>query len=291
MTTINKGIVVLALIVTLSACDSSAQKPTNVFQQTATNLPDVNFTKAPTTTYTPTQEITKTPRPTRTPETVIVNAYDFMNPILESISNRPPDYQDDFSNPNSGWPSGRQPPNGHEEGILGYENGEYFIMADAAKFPFEMNPDKKITCLSAFHNPQINVLDFVMEVDARFVTHSGNGDWQIKFWEESDYYYGVRMDNSGWVGFHTSAPLSKYLGDNDLRETGTPRSFRRTELNHVVIVARDSKIAITLNDQIVVFMDEVSTHKRGPISFVVCNFGTSPYRSEWDNLKIWDLSK
>jgi len=276
----------------LTSCNGFTPKPAETPALTATSLTTLISTPEPTKT--PTPEPTNTSEPTKTPipNPIVVDAHAFMDPILKSVMDRTPDYQDDFSDPNSGWPVGRQPPNGHQEGILGYENGEYYVTADEAKFPWELDSSKKITCLSAYHYPAVDVLDFVMEVDARFVTLTGDGDWQMKFWKESKYYYGVRMDQTGWVGFHSNFPFQKFLDANDRWMTERVPSFDfKGGSNHLVVVAKDSRIAMTLNNNVVVFIDDFPRQERGEIGLVVCNFGASPFRTQWDNLKIWNLSK
>jgi hypothetical protein len=298
MKDICKIIVASALVLALTSCNAFAPTSTETPAPTATSLPTFTSTPEPTVTpaptFTSTPEPTITPAPTKTPtpNPIVVGARAFMDPILKSVMDRPPDYQDDFSDPNSGWPVGRQPPNGHEEGVLGYENGEYFVAADEAKFPWESDSSKKITCLSAYHSPAVEVLDFVMEVDARFVTLTDDGGWQMKFWKESTYYYGVRMDRSGGVGFHSNFPFEKYLDANDRWMTERVPSFDfKGGPNHLVVVAKDSQIAMTLNNSVVVFIDNFPRQERGPIGFVVCNFGALPFRAQWDNLKIWNLPK
>lgn len=278
---ISFGLVLLFLV----GCSNPTLDPPTPIPQTITPTPI-----PPTSTLPPTPTNTLTP----TPDPIVVEAHAFMDPILESIMDRPPNYQDDFSNPYSGWSSGRQPPNGHEEGVVGYENGEYFVMADEAKFTFEGDSSQKITCLSANHSPDVKVLDFVLEVDARFVTLREFGDWQMKFWKESTYYYGVRMtqEELGRVHFHTNFPIQEHLDSTDRLETVRIPSFDLSGgTNHLVIIAKDSQIAMTLNGRVVVYIDNLPPHERGRIGFGVCNFGSVPFRSQWDNLKIWNLSK
>lgn len=112
----------------------------------------------------------------------------------------------------------------------------------------------------------------------------------MKFWKESNYYYGVRIDPGGHVSFHTSVPPDTFLDLNDRLETTFVSSFDYNGgLNRLVVVAKDSTIAMTLNGEPVVFIDNAPPHEPGPIGFVVCNFGPAPFRAQWDNLKIWNL--
>ncbi len=275
-------VVIIYAILTCAALYYLANRPT----------PAPTATSSPTLTSTPELTITTAPTKTLTPNPIVEEAHAFMDPILKTALDRLPDYQDDFSDPNSGWPVGRQPAKGHEEGVLGYENGEYFVTADEAKFPWESDSSKKISCLSAYPSPTVPVLDFVMEVDARFVTRTEDGDWQLKFWRESTFYYGVRMDQTGSVGFHSNFPFQETLDANDRWMTESVPSFDfKGGSNHLVVVAKDSQIAMTLNNSVVVFMDNFPRQERGAIGFVVCNFGASPFRAQWDNLKIWNLSE
>jgi hypothetical protein len=282
---INWGVYVSCLLLLLtSACQPSTEQAT----------PPTSF-PSPTATSIPSLTPTFTPIPSPTPDPIIVQAQTFMNLSLESIADKPPDYQDDFSNPHSGWPVGAQPYNdsGHEDGIVGYENGEYFITAAEAKYPHENDPQLAVTCQSAFHSPKVTVWNFVMAVDARFPTLDESEywrDWQMKFWEESNYYYGVIISPDGQVSFHTSAPPETFLDSNDRLETTFVSSFDYNGgLNHLVVVADNSTIAMTLNGEVVVYIDNLPPREPGPIGFVVCNFSPAPFRAQWDNLKIWRL--
>lgn len=280
------GMYVLCLLVLLvSACQSSTVK---------TVTPASPFPETPAITETPLPP-TLTPIPTPTTDPIIARAHTFMDPILELIANRPPDYQDDFSDPYSGWPAGIQPhgDSHHEEGIIGYENGEYFITAAEAKYPHEDDPQRMVTCQSAYHSPSITVWNFVMEVDARFPSLDGSDawrDWQMKFWKESTYYYGALISPYGHVSFHTSVLPDTFLGANDRLETiNVPAFDHNGGLNHLAVIAKEPTIAMTLNGEVVVYIDNLPPREPGPIGFVVCNFGPAPFRAQWDNLKIWRL--
>lgn len=259
-----------------------------------TTAPTLTSTPFPETPLPPTKiNPTLTARPTPTVDTVIVQAHSFMDPVLEAIVNRSPDYQDDFSDAHSGWPVGEQSLGGssQEDGVFGYDGGEYFVTASEAKFPQEGYPGQVITCLSAFQPASPSVLDFVMEVDARF-TMPGNdqGMWLTKFWKEMNFNYGVYVDPHGNVHFHTNQPMDSLLRPGDRIETLNLTSLDRGGgPNHVVVVAKDSTLAITLNGEVAVYITNTPPHQRGPIVFVVCNNGSVPFRAQWDNLKIWHL--
>lgn len=285
-TQIRMGAYISCLLVMLvSACQSSPEQAIT---------PSPPSPAIPTITETPLPP-TLTPIPTPTTDPIITQAHAFMDPILESIANRPPDYLDDFSNPNSGWPVGIQPYNGsgHEDGIVGYENGEYFITAAEAKYPHENDPQLKVTCQSAYHSPSVTVWNFVMEVDARFPTPDESEDWrdwQMKFWKESAYYYGVLISPNGQVSFHTNVPPQTFLDSNDRLETFSASAFDYNGgLNHLVVTGKESTVAMTLNGEVVVYIDNLPPREPGPIGFVVCNFSPNPFRAQWDNLKIWHL--
>ncbi|RMD60916.1 hypothetical protein D6833_08940, partial [Candidatus Parcubacteria bacterium] len=106
--------------------------------------------------------------PTPVPGSMADQARAFAEPILQAIADRPPDFEDDFSNPGSGWDIGERGPSEDdwEYGETGYTDGEYFIAA---------NPGY---CREARPHLWPEFSDLVLEIDGRFT--SGDADvWQV----------------------------------------------------------------------------------------------------------------
>jgi hypothetical protein len=270
---------VLALTMTL-ACKMLARP-----------IPGLPESPSSTRVSTPTAQPSRTPSPTSTPDLVLLEAQTFMDPILGSVAGLTPDFEDDFDDPNSGWPTGFQPNpgEGHEEGVVGYADGEYFVEASEAKFPWENNAEKKITCQSAFHSPALTVKDFVLEVDARFVSPDNRqGEWQTRFWDRNDYFWTAYLNPDGNAVLNTNYPLTLDAGD---RAGTSPATIFNpgNASNHMVMVVKDNTAAIRLNGAIVVYIDRLPEQNPGPVAFTVCNFGLTPFRAQWDNIKIWKL--
>jgi hypothetical protein len=116
------GGLVVALICIIMAGVACGPEPVSQF---ATLIPTATSTATPippTVTATPLPTLTTTPHP----------AQIFADPILEQIANRPPDYQDDFSDSTSGWETGRRDDT-IMHGSMQYLGGEYVFILDPVR--------------------------------------------------------------------------------------------------------------------------------------------------------------
>ena len=263
----------------------------------ATNTPTVTATSTPTST--PTVVPTKTPIPTSTATPLPTWVTGFVQPILSAIADKPPTYQDDFSNPNSGWGSGRHTvqQTGWYSGEYGYQSGEYFIVADPAiAHPPDSN---KVTCNIEGGYPSPTSSDFVIEIEGRVVS-GDNGVWQIHFRKS-----GQRIDAGGWVTASNYSIFRGTVGNitivrNDNRNmTNLPLQTNAevplahfTDTDHLQIIAKGPQFAILLNGVPVTFTEDPNSQwfKKGILEMEVCNLGEESLRVQFDNLKIWDIS-
>lgn len=254
---------------------------------TLTPIPTATATPLPTSTATPTPSFTLTPSqtPTFTPDPVVIQAHAFADPILAIIAERPPDYADDFSNPGSGWDVGVKPNSGtgHEEGEVGYADGEYFVIAAPRRFPHPT--EGLITCQSGFSFLLPELSDFVLEIDGRFVAVE-NGEWQIKLRDREGSGYAVSVGDDGQVNILRNG----YQGTNSLCSRRVPSLRHSHESHHVRIVARGPYIAVFVNDEVGAFAVDVEPFEVGLFGLVVCNSGDMQLHARWDNLRIWDVS-
>jgi hypothetical protein len=218
---------------------------------------------------------------------------DFAQPILSAIASQPTVYEDDFSNPNSGWGSGWHMDGWFRSGEYGYQNGEYFIVADPA---IDQTPSlNKVTCNSIHGIPTPNVSDFVLEIAGRVVSGT-NGIWQIHFRRQGGFdtknvfNYSLFRNTGGEVSL---------LRNEKLNMTDLPgQSHAQVPLAHLAdtdflqIIARGSQFAVVLNGVPLIFTNDPNAerHNKGKVFMQVCNGGDEPMRVQFDNLKIWDLS-
>lgn len=219
----------------------------------------------------------------------------FAEPILAAIADRPPDFEDDFSDPASDWPRGLiVDPSGWEEGEHGYVDGEYYVIAPAAELrPKE--PEEPVTCASGFLINHRSFSDLVLEVEGRYVTVQ-NGNWHVNFrqWYDPatdvDGKYEVRVLQEGAV------ELGRYATDEGLilmaQLQGLP-ALSGPETNRLQIVAVGPQIALYVNGAPALYINDpgyTERFKAGRIKLLVCHKGVTPLRVHYDNLKVWDIS-
>jgi hypothetical protein len=148
---------------------------------------------------------------------------------LEEVHQALPIYQDDFSEPNSGWQQTSE-----EAYENGYENGEYYILV------------KKSDWSAWVWNENTEVFeDFTIEVDARLVSGSEQSSYGIIFrWVSGGGFYRFLVSGSGYysVGAKT---------DNVWTELHpcTESAFikRGNSTNHLQVVCRGSEIGVWVN--------------------------------------------
>jgi endonuclease/exonuclease/phosphatase family metal-dependent hydrolase len=153
--------------------------------------------------------------------------------ILTAIANRTPDYQDDFSDPYSGWIIQDQ------QGESGYISGEYFLRTAAMQNAFA----------SSASNSNIPMLtDLVLEIESRFISKQVDGHFQIKYYNPNS--------SSGYADFYVSlfsggqVILGLEPGPDVINYWDSPDPLRRLQ----IIVWR-GKIAIHINGRSLIFYD------------------------------------
>jgi hypothetical protein len=254
---------------TPTATSTPTPTVTNTPTPTATNTPTPTVTNTPTITPTPTQTYTPTPSPAQ-------RARAFAEPILASIADRPPDYQDDFSNPGSGWGTGTS-----DEGQGGYKDGRYFVLA---------KPNAGFATLG---DPWF--ADFVLEVDVHHVSGEGTEDgWFVilRDWREPSTsphgFYALKgQPNDG---------LSHLRMHNRTKDTTTelfghlrPRINGAYSTTHVLVVLKGPWIAVYFNGSPAgIGYDE--TYRQGKVGMGAGSESGTPIEVHFDNLKIWDIS-
>ena len=219
----------------------------------------------------------------------------FADPILAAIADRPPDYEDDFSDPASGWSQGAIVDlTGWEEGERGYADGEYYIVAPPAKLRPQM-PERPMTCASGWPADLGALSDMVLEVEGRFVeVENGNRHVNFRQWDDPDTglggKYEVMFEPNGnvWIG-----KVHPTEGHQVLAEMQGLPVQAGLETNRLRIVTVGPRIAVYVNGEPVLFFADPDFDERyqsGPVSLVACNSADTPMEVRWDSLKVWDIS-
>lgn len=253
-------------------------------RQLNTPVPDTPVPMTPTSTPVP-----NTPIPIKpTPAPVISDeAKAFIDPILAAIAGKKPSYQDDFSSAKSGWEIGKQH-NGEagkvDDGIMGYADGEYFVEPSSLYYP-------RTTMCQGGSSKLTQLADFVLEVDGRFVSGE-KGSWQFKFRDDYGKAYVINVGMDGNLGIFSFSDGGRK--NNNFYGGRTPFLKTGLQSNHLKVIAKGPKIAVFLNDQLAAFITDPQYQKatkKGRIHLWAGNNGKTPLRVQWDNLKIWDISK
>ena len=260
-----------------------------LFIPPATVTPTV-FSPTNTSTLTATLPPTDTPPPTLTvtPHPAQV----FANPILSAIANRPPDYQDDFTSPSSGWDTGRQ----NEDVFIGtrtYVDGQYVMVADAANA--EQMSRYGYGYVSGANRKLVSGLtDYVFEVEQTWISGSG---WTMIFLCDADgSSYSVRLSRPGraggfWLSDRMRSPDAAVQFTNEMFFP-----FRATEQSKVRItfIIQGEQFAIFADGEPLYYSTLSGERKLGlhTIEFsLLTDSSVKPIEIHWDNLKVWDLNR
>jgi hypothetical protein len=275
----------LAIVVAISLLVISCAAVPNTTPEAPPDTP-TETQIPPTITPTSTPGPTVTPRPTDTSTPLPGWIINFTEPILNAIADRPPTYDDDFSDRSSGWHNG--PTSGHPNVLISgekrYDNGEYHVTANGA------TADEPIVCSGVEDRNVGRYTDFVLEFDVRFVAYTG-GDWQLQFLRSDAGLFKIQLGHDGQVGF----------GKCDFGLDGCPGvgvSFGNAvksggEWNHIQLIVQGAKMAAYVNGVPSLYAeDEMATSEptRGFFSINSCNPDPTPLETRWDNFRLWDIS-
>jgi hypothetical protein len=200
----------------------------------------------------------------------------FAEPILATIADRPPDYQDDFSNPGSGWYTGID-----ESGETGYKEGTYYVLST-----------NKGDSIGDWHGPAFS--DFVLEVDVQFVSGE-DGNWMVilRDWREPNPppqgFYGIegRLEENTvflrkWDFIDQTALKLLPVSATTLMKSGY-------ETSHLMAILKGNQMALYLNGQ-PVGLGSDDTWSSGTIGLAAISKTDTPLEVRFDNLKVWDIS-
>ena len=272
------GLLVISCTVDDAPNDASTDLATEI------QIPAVTQTATPQLTSTP--RATFTPRPTYTVTLVPDWIVNFTEPILKAIANRPPVYEDDFSDPRSGWYSG--PTSGNPDVlILGerrYDQGEYYVRADGA------TTEHPVVCSGGADRNVGGYTDFVAEFDVRFVSGIA-GDWQLFFLKSSNGVFKIQLSRAGHMSFGKCG--FDLDGCPDVGASLDDSILGGINWNHIQLIVRDSKMAAYVNGIPSLYAEDemaLQNSMRGSFGVNSCNFDPNPLVTRWDNFKLWDIS-
>jgi len=209
---------------------------------------------------------------------------DFAEPILASIKNREPDFQDDFSTIKPDWKfceSVRECPNTK----VSITDGKLHIIA-------EPECSDKGTCIAG---PFLQK-NFVIQVDAISSDYLQlSPAVTLTTMDDSGLYYFHLFDGQklNWRLFYVEAG-GYGLGGGVEQQTGYT-AFDQEKPVTIIIIFRENEYAIFLNGIPITYSNNLGKELRNSLllgtirASGIQNWGT--VTADFDNLKVWDLDK
>jgi TRAP-type C4-dicarboxylate transport system substrate-binding protein len=178
-------------------------------------------------------------------------------------------FQDDFSNPNSGWARATA-----EKYDLDYKDGEYHILInerDWANWPANSQAGQ--------------FYDFTLEVDARLVSGSNQSSYGLIFRrKDADNFYYFRVSADGYyrVGGKTDG---KWFELTD--KTSSTHIKKGNSTNHLKVVCRGDQIEVSVNEHHLTTVTD-NTFTEGYIG-VIASAVEPDIDVAFDNIRVYSL--
>jgi formylglycine-generating enzyme required for sulfatase activity/tetratricopeptide (TPR) repeat protein len=211
----------------------------------------------------------------------------FADPILTAIAKRSPVLDEDFSDVNSGWPVGSTT-NGDK---WGYTDEVYSLVVTSL-----YRNNSGAPCLDLSPNRQPQFSDFVLEVDAQFVSGTA-GNWHLLLSNIQSSLLGSDNTYSVINFFPDGTFLFTKDHDSDqidIVKGSTPSAFMLgTGTNQVTIIAQGTRMAAYINEEPLFLVNDATWQDAmRELSFGACNDAgkDSPLQVRFDNLKVWDVT-
>ncbi len=210
---------------------------------------------------------------------------------MQEIADRPPDFQDEFDNPSSGWDIGRQ-----EQGVFigtrNYLDGQYAMIADAAN---ARQMQKYGFGYATGTNRYIGkgLTDYVFEIDQIWV--HGSGFTMINLFDADGYAYSVRLSRPGrnggfWLESPVQGPDTAIQFTNDIQ---FPFRASQKEQVRITFIIQGEQFAILADGQ-PLYHSTLSGERKLVLSAIefrlLTDSSVESIEIHWDNLKIWDLN-
>jgi len=189
-----------------------------------------------------------------------------VSPVPSSI----PVYEDDFSNPNSGWPR-----DSTEEYECDYEDGEYYILV------------KESDWAAWVWNRDLGQLsDFTLEIDAKVTIGSLRSGYGVVFrFKDTDNFYRFIVTGDGFYNLGKSTEGKwKNLGEQWTKSYLITMGYR---INHLKVVCKGSQIEVYVNGHHLTTVTDDS-FTEGYVGMIV----DAPIRNSrvvFDNIKVYSL--
>ena len=256
------------LALTILACGVVAPKavPTTTAAPTITPTPSIT----PSISSTASPSVTPSARPTRTATPIPEWVTDFAEPILVAISDRAPDYQDDFSQASQDWQ--REMMNCKDNGCV-ISNGVLSLSVSGRDSWAVVTIPCYLTFKTFVLRVNVNTSKLLGENAAGIGYDNGynnkGSQFSFEIKNQGRWWYLPEPGLPGWDSGQLPFPYPKIV------------TF--------TIIVGDTKSAVYLNDTPVTIREFVAVVNRTGLTLRAWSDGTTPAIVEYDNLKIWDL--
>jgi hypothetical protein len=226
---------------------------------------------------TPTRTSTSTPLPpTVTSAPFPTWVTDFSDPILASVADRQPDFQDDFTQLNRGW------------FFLGPEDpiGPYYARLQDGALLLKL-PEGTERNDSMVYNPKLARDNLVLSFDFKFGKTEPDDAFRFQFDETAGQSIFLDLSkNENWS-------LSWSLHNNRRANSGTYYYFSPERIN-VVIILHGEECAVLLNRDPLAYLADCRTAsvvRSSPtaVSFHLLSIPGRQAMVTMDNVKLWEL--
>lgn len=176
-------------------------------------------------------------------------------------------FQDDFSNPSSGWDSVRT-----DEGMTDYDGGAYHIVVDKAQTDYWANPGRDFT-------------DVRVEVDATKAAGPDDNDYGVICrYQDVDNFYAFLISSDGFYAI-TKIADGEYelLGTDSMLESDSIRQGGAT--NRIRADCIGTTLTLYVNGQQLTSIDDAS-YAKGDVGLIAGTFDEPGADIKFDNFVV-----
>ncbi len=176
-------------------------------------------------------------------------------------------FQDDFSNPSSGWDQFNQP-----EGITDYADGIYRIYVNAAQVDY-------------WANPGLNFTDVVVSVDATKIAGPEDNDFGVicRYKDEKNFYFFLASSDGLYGIGRMFEGLQELLGEEQLLPTDAIKQGNSSNTLEAACVG--SQLTLTINGKTVGSVEDTS-FTAGDVGLIAGTYETLGTDIHFDNFKV-----
>jgi hypothetical protein len=176
-------------------------------------------------------------------------------------------FQDDFSDPSSGWDQVR-----NDEGITDYEDGIYRINVQSANIDY-------------WANPNLNFTDVIIDVQATKVNGPDDNDFGVlcRYQDAKNFYFFI-ISSDGYYGVGKMKDDQQILISSDnLLPSEVINQGDAT--NHLQAACIGNSLSISVNDQNLISVEDAD-FLSGDVGLIAGTYDSSGTDIHFDNFRV-----